>query len=396
MVTAYFDCYNGISGDMTLGALVDCGVPVDALRGALSSLRVSGWTLSAERVRRCGIGATLMRVGAREHHAHRGLREIRGIIEGSSLNDRVKSNSIRVFERLANAEAAVHGISPEEVHFHEVGAVDAIVDIAGSIWGLDSLGVTEVHASVVTVGTGRVQTAHGEMPVPAPATVRLLEGVPITTGPLPGEMTTPTGAAILTTVASRFGPIERFRIAKAGYGAGSREYPGQTNYLRLLLGESEPQASALLERRELVILQTEIDDMPAETFGYVAEKLFAAGCLDAHFQPVQMKKNRPGTSIQVLADPERIDALLELLLRETSTFGVRLVRCDRYCLRRSFENIGTPLGEITIKIGYWGDEIVKATAEYEDCRRIAREKNLPLSEVFSVANAAIRQWRERS
>ncbi len=392
MTTAYFDCYSGISGDMTLGALVDLGLSIDDLRAALSSLPVSGYTIEAGRVMRCGIGATHIKVVTDEHHPHRHFSHIRKIIEGSELPARVKERSIEAFHKIAVAEAAIHETTVEKIHFHEVGAVDAIVDIVGAMWGLDELGIDRVECSPVAVGSGTVRCAHGEMPIPAPATARLLEGKPVSSGAVSGELATPTGAAIITTVAERFGPLENFSISKIGYGAGTREYEKHTNYLRILMGESAGAnvGSALpLEKKELALITTEIDDMPAEIFGHVLELLFAAGCLDAHAVPVQMKKNRPGTSLHVLVEPEHVDSTLELLFRETTTFGVKVVRCDRYALPRRIDTVETTLGPVKVKVGLWGDAVLKATPEYEDCRRLAAEKNLPLAQVFAAVIAEI-------
>lgn len=391
MTTAYFDCYNGISGDMTLGALVDLGVPIEELRAALASLPVQGYTINSQRVKRCGIGATQVRIEVTEKQPHRHFSHIRDIIEKSGFESRVKERAIAAFHKIAAAEAAIHEVSVERIHFHEVGGVDAIVDIIGAMWGLDQLGIESCQGSIVAVGSGTIRAAHGEMPVPAPATARLLENVPVCTGPIGGELTTPTGAAILTTVCNSFGPLTDFQMHKTGYGAGSREYEGHTNYLRVLIGKSSSAAvtsNLPVERRELVVLQTEIDDMSPEQLGHVMNLLFAGGCLDAHFAPVFMKKNRPATSVQVLAAPDDANKFIELLLRETSTFGVKLIPCQRFCLARRFEEVSTPFGRVRIKIGMWGDSALKASPEYEDCRTLAEEKRVPIAEVFLAAQHA--------
>ncbi|MCX7017880.1 MAG: nickel pincer cofactor biosynthesis protein LarC [Candidatus Sumerlaeota bacterium] len=389
MTTAYFDCYNGISGDMTLGALVDLGVRIEALRAALAALPITSYKIETERVKRCGIGATLVRVIAGEHHAHRGFSEIRDIIANSAFSDAVKHQAIKAFHKLATAEAEIHETSMEKVRFHEVGAIDAIVDITGAMWGLEQLGVGRVIASSVCVGSGTVNTAHGIMPIPAPATAKLLEGTPISAGPMDGELTTPTGAAILTTITSEFKPLPEFMISRTGYGAGSRERKGHTNYLRVMLGEEkDAETRAPVEKRELAIVQTEIDDMPGQLFGHLLEMLLAEGCLDAHIRPIQMKKNRPGVSIQALVEPGHINRIVELMLRETATFGVKVLHCDRYCLRRAFQKIQTPYGEVSVKLGYWGDDVLKAMPEYEDCRHLAHEKRVPLIEVLNAARTA--------
>jgi hypothetical protein len=377
---------------MTLGALVDLGVPVGGIREALESLRMKGWSISAEPVKRCGIGATLVRVQCEDHHPHRGFSTIRGMIEDCALPERVKARSVDCFRRLATAEAEVHQTDIEKVHFHEVGAVDAIVDIVGSMWAANTLGIESATASTVVVGSGTIRSAHGELPVPAPATALLLRNAPIATGDVAAEMTTPTGAAILTTLCTGFGGMKDLRVDRVGYGAGTREIAERTNFLRVFLGTAG-DAGVPLEKRELAIVQTEIDDMPGELFGFVLERLFAAGCLDAHTVPVQMKKNRPGASLQVLVSPDKVAETVELVLRETSSFGVKVIPCERYCLRRRIERLATPLGEVSVKIGVWGDSVLKATPEYEDCKRIAAERGIALAEVFAVVNAAILSWR---
>lgn len=389
MTTAYFDCYNGISGDMTLGALVDLGLPLEELRGALAALPVTGFKLEAERVMRCGIGATLVRVRCEDQKKHRHFSHIRDMIAAAGFAPGVADRAIAAFHAIAVAEAAIHETTVERIHFHEVGALDAIVDIVGAMWGVERLGITRVLASPVAVGSGTVRCAHGEMPVPAPATARLLAGKPITTGPMTGELTTPTGAAILVTLAEGFGPLDNFRTDRVGYGAGSRETEGHTNYLRVLLGGADADTPSMpVESRTLVVLATEIDDMTGEAFGYLLERLFEAGCLDAHFRPVQMKKNRPGTAVRVLVEPSRSNAVVELLLRETSTFGVRATTCTRHALHRRIETVETEFGPVRVKTGLWGDEPVKRSPEYDDCARIAHERGVPLAVVFAAASAA--------
>lgn len=394
MTTAYFDCYSGISGDMTLGALVDLGIPIEDLRAALASLNVEGWEIEAQHVMRCGIGATHVKVRSHEHHPHRHFSHIKKIIEASSFNLRIKERGLEAFYKIAVAEAAIHETTVEKIHFHEVGAIDAIVDIIGAMWCIDELGIKDVLASPVAVGTGTVKAAHGEMPVPAPATAALLKGIPVSTGTMPGELTTPTGAAVLTTLTSNFAPLQNFSITKVGYGAGTREAPGQTNYLRVMLGSSVAASTALpVDLETVAVIQTEIDDMPAEMFGSVQERLFAAGALDVHTSAAQMKKNRPGTALEVLARPDAVERLAEVLFRETTTFGLRVNRCDRYALRRRIEQVETPLGAVRVKVGLWGDDVLKASAEYDDCRRIAHEQKLSLPEVFAVVNRALQEWR---
>jgi len=392
MRTAYFDCYNGISGDMVLGAFIDLGVPLEELRATLAQLPIGNFSISSQKVQRCGIYATQVTVDTQESRHHRGFSEIREIIEKAELPPRVKDQAIACFRRLAEAEATVHQTTVDEVHFHEVGAVDAIVDIVGSMWAAHYLGIERAVASVVVVGSGTVKSVHGELPVPAPATALLLQGVPVSTGGRIGEHTTPTGAAILRILASEFGTSSPFVYEKVGYGAGSREEKGRTNFLRVFLG-TEHSLSLPLEKQKLTIIQTEIDDMTGELFGYVHEKLLQAGALDVCFVPIHMKKNRPAVSIQVLCHGHDAGRLVEFLLRETSTFGVKVLECDRFCLSRSFATISTEWGAVRAKIGYWGDTVLKSVPEYEDCKKIAEQSHLPLRTVFEKVIAKLEELR---
>lgn len=437
MTVAYFDCFSGISGDMILGACVDAGVPFDELKAALKSLPVDGYEISKRHVQRCGIGATQVQVRLtgdngdhhhhdhhhhdhahdhhhhhhdhshdhghdhshshghhghhHHHHGHRGFSEIREIIQKSQFSDTVKSRAIEAFRRIAVEEAAVHETTIEDVHFHEVGAVDAIVDIVGAMWCLERLGVTRVLASAVAVGSGTVHCAHGKMPVPAPATARLLRGKPIVTGPVTGELTTPTGAAILTTVAEAFGPLDNFAIETVAYGAGTREYPQHTNYLRLFLGTaaaSATQTSLPLHREDLVLITTEVDDTTPEILGSAMENLLAAGALDCHFIPVQMKKNRPAISLQVLCEAQKSDVFVEILLRQTTTLGVKILPCQRLSLPRAMETVQTPYGSVRVKKALWGDQVLRRVPEFGDCQQLSRTAGVPAMTIYNAALAA--------
>lgn len=393
MKVAYFDCFSGISGDMVLGAFLDLGIPLAELTQALRGLPLEGYSIRCQKVDRGGIVATQAIVECRVEHVHRGFSEIRAMIEASPLPERTRRNAIACFHMLAQAEAHVHGVELNEVHFHEVGAVDAIVDIVGSMWCAERLGIERAWASEVVVGSGTVRAAHGDLPVPAPATALLLEGVPVTDGGRVGELTTPTGAAILRTLVSEFGKPYRMTIQRVGYGAGSRQDKGYANCLRILLGEAAGLPSDL-ESRRLALVQTEIDDMSGEIFGFVQEKLLTAGALDVALIPIQMKKNRPAVSIQVLVPPEGVNSVVELLLRETTTFGVKVIECDRYCLAREVHKLTTPFGTVGVKVGYWGEHVLKVSPEYEDCRRLALEKGVALREVMAAAQRAAQQWLE--
>lgn len=391
MTTIYFDCHYGASGDMILGALLDAGLPLEELREALSSLPVHEYAIETTRVQRCGVSACQLHVRTHEHHPHRSFSTIGDIIASSGLDAEVKESATRIFRRLAEAEAEVHQVDIEKVHFHEVGAVDAIVDIVGAAWGLHRLGIDNVLASTIAVGSGTVRTAHGMLPVPAPATTLLLKGVPIETGELAGELATPTGAAILATLASGFGPMPELRVEKIGYGSGTREYAGHTNFLRALIGRAAAESVSPVESRELSLVQTEIDDMAAEHLGYVLEKAFAAGCLDACLVPIQMKKNRPGTSLQILCAPELAGRMIDIVLRETSSFGVKVIACRRHCLAREIREVKTPHGPVRVKVGFLGGDIVKGSPEYEDCRRVAQETGMPIGRVYEIAMAEARR-----
>ena len=396
---AYFDCYNGISGDMSLGALVDLGLDVEDLKRGLASLAVEGYEIRAGVVNRAGIRASRIEVVVDEaKDARRTLGDLNAILDRSKLPERVLARTREAFRRLAEAEAQVHQRPIERIHFHEVGCLDAVVDIAGTMLGIELLGIDRVLSSPLAVGQGRVKCQHGELPIPAPATVQILRGVPIYSGGIEAELTTPTGAAIITTLAESFGPLPLIRQSKIGYGAGQREIPHQTNCLRVILGELgvEPRiaapASDLLAHTEydvLYVLETEIDDMNPEYFSALIEGLFALGALDVHWSAVQMKKNRPGVSLKVLADSAHRDAAAAMIFRETSTFGLRVQTVERYCLRRAFDTIETPFGPVRVKIGYWGDQLLKVTPEYEECRRLAAATSVPLGRVYQAAVAAI-------
>lgn len=435
MKIAYFDCISGISGDMTLGALVHCGMPLDHLRTELEKLHLPGYTLREERVIRGGISAVHVDVDLgesapgdhhheghehphdhghdhshdhghdhghghehghghahpHEHHAHghhhepvrphehRGLSQILGIIGESSLSERVKSRASSIFRRLAEAEATVHGATPEEVHFHEVGAVDAIVDIVGACIGLEYFGVEAVVSTPIRLGTGTVKCAHGLMPVPVPAVVELTKGVPTVRTMIQGELTTPTGAAILTTLASSWGPLEEFVVKTAGYGAGTKIREELPNVLRISIG----RVDGTYEVDQSVLLETNIDNMNPEVFGYLSERLFEAGAKDAYLTPIFMKKGRPGTLLCVITDEAVIDSMLDIIFRETTTLGVRISRVSRRKVQRESGTVGTEFGPVRVKVAHVGGYL-RFAPEYEDCARIARERGIPLLSVYDI------------
>jgi uncharacterized protein (TIGR00299 family) protein len=377
---AHFDCFSGTSGDMTLAALIDAGVPAPAITEAIESLGLP-IELSVEKTRRCGIAATYVHVEAADQSAHRHLPEIEGIIGRGRLTDPQRDLALRIFRRLAEAEAAVHGIAVEKVHFHEVGALDSIADIVGAAVGLDRLGVERFSASPVPTGSGFVKCAHGQMPIPAPATAVLLKGVPLAPTAVKAELTTPTGAAILTTVVTDWTATPAMTVEAIGHGAGRRDLGDQPNVLRLLVGTAAPPAVNPAEVDQVWILETNLDDTPAEVVGYCFERLFAAGALDVFAVPIQMKKNRPGVLLSVIAAEADLPALEAVLFRETATFGVRRYPARRSKLRREACVIETPWGPVRGKRG-WREGLSVFTPEYEDCARVARERNVPLREVY--------------
>jgi len=382
MTLAYFDCFSGISGDMTLGALVDAGVGIDVLRAELEKLNLPGYELTALKVMRSGISATKVHVCLDEKDQPvRHLADIRKLIEASSLSASIKQKSIAIFEKLAEVEAAVHGTTPDNVHFHEVGAVDAIVDIVGSIIGLELLDITAIVGSPVNVGSGTILTRHGTLPVPAPATAELLKGIPSYGSSVPFELTTPTGAVLLSALASSFGPMPQMKIRRIAHGAGGREIPGQPNVLRLILGD--PVAG--YDEDASIVIETNIDDMNPQVYDYIVEKLMLQGAQDAYLTPIIMKKGRPAILLSVLTDKTKTEVMLDTIFRETTSIGVRILEVARRKLTREIKEIDTLYGRIRVKISKRGGEILSATPEYEDCRRIAEEKHVPLKTVLEEA-----------
>ena len=416
MATAlYFDCFSGASGDMVLGALLDLGLPIEALRGALGSLAIDYGGVSAERVLRAGVSATRFRALADDarhdagghdhhqhddeahhhhghdqapgHHEHHSLKEIAGFIRRSALSAGGRDRAIHMFERLAEAEAAIHAVPIEKVHLHEVGAIDSIIDIVGAVYGLEWLGATDVTSSPLNVGSGTVECAHGTFPVPAPATVRLLTGVPIYSGAVARELVTPTGALIVTDYATAYGPLPAMRVDAVGYGAGSSDFKGNPNVLRLLTGERTADSG-----ERIVSIECEIDDMNPQLFGPLMDRLAGAGALDVFYAAVQMKKNRPGTLVTVIAPPGRRTAIAEILFSETTTIGVRYQEMLRECLDREIVRVETPLGEIRFKVATREGRVLNAAPEFDDCARVAAERRVPLKEVQAVATKA---WLDR-
>jgi uncharacterized protein (TIGR00299 family) protein len=383
---AYLDCFSGISGDMLLGALLDAGLSLADLRADLSRLPLSGYEVTSERVTKRGMGGTQVQVTTEHSHAHRGLSDVLAVIAQAELPPEVARPAEQAFRRLAEAEARVHGTTVDDVHFHEVGAVDAIVDIVGAFCGLHRLGVQEVYASALPLGGGWVEAAHGRLPVPAPATAELLKGVPTYGGPVEAELVTPTGAAIVTTACRSFGPMPPMTLKAVGCGAGRLDLP-HPNLLRLFLGETAQEP----REQHLVVIETNLDSMNPELFGDLMDRLFAAGALDVFYTPIAMKKSRPATLVSVLTEPALVDTLSEILFRHTTTLGIRLTDVARRCLDREWRAMETDYGRVRVKVGRLGSEIVSAAPEYEDCRQAAHTHGVPIKTVYEAAQAAFRE-----
>jgi uncharacterized protein (TIGR00299 family) protein len=385
----HFDCFSGISGDMTLGALLDLGVDAEAVRAALDSLGLP-IRLEVNKIRKGGFAATEVRVEAPEEHAHRHLPQIEAILQRGRLSEPQRALALRIFRRLAEAEAAAHGMPIEKVHFHEVGALDSIADIAGVAVALDLLAVERITSRSVPTGSGTVKCAHGLMPIPAPGTAALLKGVPLAPSTIKAELTTPTGAAILTTVVQEWVESPALTIERIGHGAGRREFAEQPNLLRLFLGECADTPNP--EHSDTVwLLETNLDDVPAEVIGYCFEALFAAGALDVFSTPAQMKKNRPGIVLSVLAPQSALAAMENVLFRETGTLGIRRQLVRRTKLHRQAVTVQTKFGPIQGKRGWRDGGPDVFSPEYEDCARIAREQRVPLREVYAIVEEAFRQ-----
>lgn len=386
MKTAYFDCFSGISGDMILAALLDAGLDEACFRTELAKLPDIKFDLKISEVVKHGISAADVDVIIYEDHHHRRLKDIEDIINRSELSDGVKSGAINVFRRLADAEAKVHGTTPDDVHFHEVGAVDAIVDITGTIIGLEMLGIEKVFASPLPMGHGFVKAAHGIIPIPAPATVELLSGIPVYSTGIEGELVTPTGAALISTIASGFSGIPAMTLQKSGYGAGKKDF-GIPNVLRVLIGETAEKPQSIPSHK-VAILETNIDDMNPEFYDSLYEKLFKAGVLDVYVSPVQMKKNRPASLLCAICPPDKVDTAAEIILRNTTSFGVRISSAERRCLDRTWETVPTSYGDIRIKVGMLNGETITVSPEYEDCKAAAQRHDIPLKKVYEAAHYA--------
>jgi uncharacterized protein (TIGR00299 family) protein len=384
---AYFDCFSGISGDMTLGALVDLGVPVEWLMDQLSSMPLENFDVTVTPAHRNGIHAKLVNVEVFDDKTSRNFSQIRTLIKNSPLTDTVKSTSLQIFQKLAEAEARIHSCSLEEVHFHEVGGIDAIVDIVGTALGLEYLAIKKIIASPIPLGKGFVTCSHGKLPVPAPATLGILKDVPVYGTTIPHELVTPTGAAIITALAQGFGAMPDMVIKKIGYGAGQRDLADRPNLLRIIQGNVSQTATEMpeeLQEDQIEIIETSIDDMNPELFGHLMDRLFEDGALDVYWIPIYMKKNRPGTMLQVLCKHDRRDILIQRILSETTTLGVRYYESRRRLLWRDQLEIETSYGKIAVKRVKDPHGNIRIIPEYEVCQKIAREHDLPLRIVYDT------------
>jgi uncharacterized protein (TIGR00299 family) protein len=404
MRIGYLDCFSGASGDMILGALLDCGWPEEALRALCAGVPLGGYELNVARVRKGPLMATQVRIRVTEPQPERHLAEVLDIVERSGLSPAQRSTATRLFRRLAEVEAAIHGSTPEQIHFHEVGAVDSIIDILGAVAGLAALRIEQLYVSPVNVGGGTVRTAHGELPVPAPATAALMRGRPVYSSGPEGELLTPTGALILSELAAGFGPLPPMQLECIGYGAGQKDLP-RPNVLRLMAGAAlaapAPAGTLVADAARTlgadydtaVRLETNIDDMNPQLYGHLVELLYAAGALDVTLLPAQMKKGRPGTLLSVLAPEDAVAPLAQVLFTETTTIGIRLQRVERLKLGRSVETVSTRFGPIRVKISRLAGQVVNAMPEYEDCRAAALARRVPLKQVLDEARRA---WEQHS
>ncbi|MFN8092832.1 MAG: nickel pincer cofactor biosynthesis protein LarC [Vicinamibacteria bacterium] len=384
----YFDCASGASGDMLLGAVVDLGLPIEELRAELAKLGVEGFRIESSRVNRSGLASTKVDVVAEvAGQPHRHLKHVLAILDASTLDASVKERAAGLFRRLAEAEAAVHGTTPEKVHFHEVGALDSIVDIVGGVIALRWLGASRFVSSPLNVGTGTVTMSHGTFPVPPPATARLVEGAPVY-GAGEGELLTPTGALLVTAHATEYGPLPLMAVERAGHGAGGRDTKGRPNVLRIVVGREAAGAGASSER--VLVLETEVDDAPPQLLGSLIDRLLAAGAVDAYFTAVQMKKGRPGVLVTAVAPPAAREPIEEVLFRETTTLGVRRQEWDRTTLERETRTVATAYGPIRVKIGLRRGAVWNAWPEFGDCETAAARSGVPVKEVLAAALAA---WR---
>jgi hypothetical protein len=383
----YFDCFSGISGDMILGAFIDAGLNLEDMKKELEKLKLGDYRIEARRTKKCGIAGTKVDVLFREGEGFHKLDEITGLIERCSLDGEVKELSCRIFRKLAEAEASVHGTTARDFLFHEMGDLDAIVDVVGSVIGIKMLSIERIFVSSIHVGSGFVESSHGTLPLPAPATLELLKGIPVYSEGIDAELVTPTGAAIITTIASSFGRMPRMEIEKVGYGGGARDLP-IPNLLRVSIGQSfedRPEKEFGLQSDTVVIIETNIDDLNPQFYAHISEELFKAGALDVFSTSIMAKKGRPGVKLTILAPIPKVSKLSEVIFDQTTTFGLRSYRVERKKLPREVREVETKFGKVRVKIGRMGNRIKNIAPEYEDCERTARDKGIPLKEIYDTA-----------
>lgn len=380
MEIAYFDCFSGISGDMILGSLIDLGLDIEYLKNEFKKINISGYEINAEKIKKRDISCIKVNITVKDKQKHRSLKEINALIDKSELNPEVKKKSKDIFLKLAKAESKVHNIDIDKIHFHEIGAIDSILDIIGAVIGLDKLNLKKIYCSTIPVGRGFVKSAHGKLPIPAPATSELLKGIPTYSTKVEGELVTPTGAAIISSLTESFGEMPLIQIEKIGYGAGKSDFD-HPNLLRIFVGES-------LENYDtdvVNVIEVNIDDMNPEYYEVVFEKLLKNGALDVYLTNIQMKKNRPGIKLSIITPLEITNQLTDIIFNETTTFGIRIYKTHRKKLFVEKVKVKTKYGEITIKIGKTKDEIKLISPEYEDCKKLAQENNVSLKEIYELA-----------
>lgn len=379
MRIGYFDCFSGVSGDMLLGALVDAGLDIKELQKGLMGIKISGYRVSASKVKKEGIEGTKVDVIIEEtQQPHRKLKDIEVIIRNSALDGPIKEKALKVFRRLAETEARVHGTDIEDVLFHEVGAIDAIIDITGTILGLHILGIGKFLSSPVNTGSGVFDSSHGMLPIPAPATMEMLKGFPVYSSGINKELATPTGVALLTTLAEGFCPLPAMEVTSVGYGAGTWDIEGSPNLLRFIIGEAEE----LPERETIILLETNIDDLNPPIYEYLMDRLFGAGALDAYLVPIIMKKGRPGIILSAMVEKETVEKVMGIIFEETGTLGIRIREVERVRVQREIKEVDTAWGRIRVKVASKNGQVIGVSPEYEDCKKIAEEKGIPLRRIM--------------
>jgi pyridinium-3,5-bisthiocarboxylic acid mononucleotide nickel chelatase len=399
MKKAYLDCSSGISGDMFLAVLIDAGLPLDRLLAELKKLPLGIYEFERTRAMRSGLVGTRVEIRIPGKQPHRKLAEIQDMLKKARLPTQAVANAQKVFNRLAEVEGKLHNVPPSEIHFHEVGAVDAILDIAGTCVGLELLEVSDLVCSPLNVGGGRVVAAHGSLPVPSPATAELLKNIPIYSSGVEAELVTPTGAALVSTLASAFGPLPAMKVENIGYGAGEKDFTGHPNIARLFIGEGIEAVTGApgLPGDEVVsVIEANVDDLSPQLYGYFLEQALAAGALDVTCSSTQMKKNRPGLTISILCETAKSEALSHLLFEQTTTIGVRIYEARRKVLAREQVTVETPYGAVQVKVARREGKVVNAAPEFDDCHRLATEKSVPLKQVMLAAVAAYFQVGEKA